>query len=82
VAGHVTVVVVVDPLICSWVTNVETANEWSVDGQAVISSVCCVMGTQFTLLQDPMPLVTTIAVRLGNDRATPSRLRLSPPEVR
>jgi hypothetical protein len=73
--------VVVVPPICSNVLNVETAHEARWAGHTVVASVCWVIGTQLTVLQPLAAVVTTIDVLAGNDRCTPSRLRLSPPVV-
>ena len=46
----------------------------------VVASVCCVIGTQLTVAQ--CPSATIMDVVAGKERATPTRLRLSPPLVR
>src|ERR1700722_13169093 len=46
----------------------------------VVASVCCMIGTQLTVAQ--VPSATIMEVLAGKERATPTRLRLSPPLVR
>ena len=46
----------------------------------VVASVCCVIGTQLTVAQRES--ATIMDVLAGKERATPTRLRLSPPLVR
>jgi hypothetical protein len=72
--------VVVEPAMDSSVTSFGTVNAPFDVVQKVVTSVCCVMGTQLTVAQRPS--VTIMEVLDGKVRATPIRFKLSPPTVR
>ena len=69
----------VEPAIDSSVTSFGTVNAPLGALQSVVASVCCVIGTQLTVAQ--CPSATIMEVLDGKERATPTRLRLSPPVV-
>ncbi len=72
--------VLVDPAMDSSVTSFGTVSAPFGALQKVVASVCCVIGTQLTVAQRPS--ATIMEVLAGKERATPTRLRLSPPLVR
>ena len=79
-AGQSTVEVLVEPAMVSLVTCFGTVRAPFGALHTVVASVCCVIGTQLTVAQRPS--ATIMDVLEGNDRDTPTRLRLSPPVVR
>ena len=72
--------VLVEPAMDSSVTSFGTVSAPFGALHTVVASVCCVIGTQLTVAQRPS--ATIMDVLDGKERATPTRLRLSPPLVR
>ena len=70
----------VEPAMDSSVTNFGRVSPPFGALQTVVASVCCVIGTQLTVAHTPS--ATIMDVLDGKERATPTRLRPSPPLVR